>query len=131
MKKGLKKKIVLVFKNIFSSLLTNLPEICLPYFFSLIFFKLNTNVEVRKIIYRKKVHFIPFPVKKHRKVFLIFKWLNHSLLTNHSKIKFSKKLYNELFLIVFNEPLSNVCKLKNLNALQAYQYKSKAHYRWS
>lgn len=73
MKKGNKKGVILTLKKIYSTITRNLFSLPIPYFFSLIFFKLNTNIEIRKVVFKNRVHFIPFPVKKHRKVFLMFK----------------------------------------------------------
>lgn len=130
MRKGKKKTIILLLNRVYKQISSNLLGISIPYFFSLVFFKLITNIEVRKVAFRNKIHFIPFPLKKKRKIFLILKWIKQYLLVNSNKISLDKKLYNELFLLVFNDNASSIFKFKLDNEKKAFQYKSKAHFRW-
>lgn len=131
LKSGKKHAALSIFNDVCNKISVNLPIVSISYFFSLFFLKLNTNIETKKVSFRKRVHFIPVPIKKHRKVFLILKWIKQALLQNSSKIAFNKKLYNELINAVFLEQSSNLIKFKLDNEVKAYQYKSKAHYRWS
>jgi len=131
LKDGNKKAALAIFNKVCHKIATVLPVISISYFFSLLFLKLNTNIETRKVSFRKRVHFIPIPIKRSRKIFVALKWLKQTLETNKNTIAFDKKLYNELIAIIFAENSSNVMKLKIDNELKAYQYKSKAHFRWN
>ena len=130
-KKGNKTAALAIFNKICNKISITVPIISLSYFFSLFFIKLNTNIEIRKVSFRRRVHFIPTPIKTSRKVFLIFKWVQQVLANNKQNISFYNKLYNELLSVVFLESSSQVIKLKLDNELKAYQYKSKAHFRWN
>lgn len=130
-KKGNKSASLAIFNKICSKISTNLPNISLSYFFSLFFLKLNTNIEIRKVSFRRRDHFIPIPIKNKRKIFVVFKWIKQVVSSNNQNIAFYNKLYNELLAVVFLESSSAIVKLKLENELKAYQYKSKAHFRWN
>lgn len=130
-KNGNKSASLAVFNKICTKISTNLPNISLSYFFSLFFLKLNTNIEIRKVSFRRRDHFIPIPIKNARKTFVIFKWIKQVISSNNQNIAFYNKLYNELLAVVFLETSSAIVKLKLENELKAYQYKSKAHFRWN
>ena len=130
-KNGNKTASLLIFNKICNKISTIIPIISLSYFFSLFFLKLNTNIEIRKVSFRRRVHFIPTPIKNSRKIFIIFKWIKQIISNNKQNISFYNKLYNELLAVVFFESSSSIIKLKLDNELKAYQYKSKAHFRWN
>jgi ribosomal protein S7 len=83
------------------------------------------------VSFRRRIHFIPIPIKTSRKIFIIFKWIKQIISNNKQNISFYSKLYNELLAVVFLETSSSIMKLKLENELKAYQYKSKAHFRWN
>jgi len=130
-KNGNKTAALIIFNKICNKISAIVPIISLSYFFSLFFLKLNTNIEIRKVSFRKRVHFIPTPIKTSRKSFVIFKWIRQTILNNKQSIPFYNKLYNELITLVFSESSSPLMKLKLDTELKAYQYKSKSHFRWN
>lgn len=130
-KKGNKVAALKIFTNICNKISLTIPTLSLPYFFSLFFLKLNTNIEIRKISFRRRIHFIPIPIKTTRKLFIIFKWIKLAIFQNNQNISFFNKLYNEIFAVIFTETISPIMKLKLETELKAYQYKSKAHFRWN
>ena len=71
-KKGNKAAALKIFNKICNKISVTVPIISLSYFFSLFFLKLNTNIEIRKVSFRRRIHFIPIPIKASRKVFVIF-----------------------------------------------------------
>jgi len=130
-KNGNKTAALLIFNKICNKISQTVPVISLTYFFSLFFLKLNTNIEIRKVSFRRRIHFIPTPIKSSRKMFVIFQWIKQVLNSNKQNISFYNKFYNELISVVFAETTSPIMKLKLDNELKAYQYKSKAHFRWN
>lgn len=130
-KNGNKTAALGIFNKICNKILVTIPVVSLSYFFSLFFLKLNTNIEIKKVSFRKRVHYIPTPIKTSRKSFIIFKWIRQTINNNNQNISFYNKLYNELMSAVFSENSSALIKLKLDNELKAYQYKSKAHFRWN
>lgn len=130
-KNGNKTAALVIFNKICNKISVTIPIISLSYFFSLFFLKLNTNIEIRKVSFRRRIHYIPIPIKTSRKIFVIFKWIKQVILTNKQNISFYNKLYNELITVVFSESSSSIVKLKLDTELKAYQYKSKAHFRWN
>lgn len=130
-KNGNKSSSLAIFNNICNKIAINLPNISLAYFFSIFFLKLNTNIEMRKVSFRRRDHFIPVPIKNTRKIFIIYKWINQVVSNNTQNIAFYNKLYNELLAVVLLESSSSIMKLKLENELKGYQYKSKAHFRWN
>jgi ribosomal protein S7 len=130
-KNGNKTAALTIFNKVCKKISTTIPVVSLSYFFSLFFMKLNTNIEIKKVSFRKRVHFIPTPIKTSRKSFIIFKWIRQVISNNKQNISFYNKLYNELIAVIFLENSSSLIKLKLDNEVKAYQYKSKAHFRWN
>lgn len=131
MKNGNKGASLTIFNTLCNKISILMPVVSLSYFFSLFFLKLNTNIEIRKVSFRRRVHYIPIPIKSFRKIFIIFKWVKQVISNNKQNISFYNKLSNELLAVIFLELSSPVMKLKLDNELKAYQYKSKAHFRWN
>jgi len=129
-KDGNKAAALKIYNKICKKIITSVPAISVPYFFSLFFSKLNTNIEIKKVSFRKRVHYIPTPVKISRKSFIIFKWIKEVINNNKQNTSFDNKLYQEIMAVVFAEKSSALMKLKLDTELKAYQYKSKAHFRW-
>ena len=130
-KKGNKKKALKLFNNLLNSFISNTYKISTIYLFSILFFKLNTNIELREFKFRKRVHYIPMPIKRKRKMFIIIKWLKQAILLNKLKVNVATKLYEELANTLFAEQFSNIINYKVENEKKAFQYKAKAHFRWS
>lgn len=130
-KNGNKSASLAIFNKLCNKISMNLPNVSLAYFFSLFFLKLNTNIEIRKVSFRRRDHFIPIPIKNSRKMFVIYKWINQVISKNTQNIAFYNKLYNEILAVVLLESSSAIIKLKLESELKGYQYKSKAHFRWN
>jgi len=120
-------KVFIQFCNQFSNTFKKIPLI---YVFSTLFYKLNTNVELFHIAYRRKSHFIPVPVKQMRKVYIIFKWLYLAISSSKLNISYLKKIYNEIISVLLNKQNSISLKLKRENEIKAYKFQSKIHFRW-
>jgi len=105
-KKGNKIATIKLFSQICEDLLYTFVGMPIAYIFSLLFLRLHTYVEIRRITYRRRVHFIPVPVKQSRKLYIIFKWLITSLKTVHTKKAYATKLYSEI-ISVCNELLAS------------------------
>ena len=99
-KNGNKVASLTIFNKICNKMSILMPAISLSYFFSLFFLKLNTNIEIRKVSFRRRVHFIPIPIKSSRKIFIIFKWIKQVISNNKQNISFYNKLYNELLAVM-------------------------------
>jgi len=130
-KKGNKIATIKLFSQVCADLLRTFSGLPLSYLFSLLFLRLHTYVEIRRITYRRRVHFIPVPVKQSRKLYIIFKWLVSALNTVHTKKSYGVKLYSEIFSVIINNPSSRVIKLKEENEIKARNYRSKIHFRWN
>jgi len=129
-KQGNKTAALKIFNQLCLKLSQAVPNTSLTYLFSILFLKLNTNIEIRKVSYRRRIHFIPIPVKTSRKLFVIFKWLNQILQENSYKIPLEQKLYNEIITVLLLENNSKIIKLKKDTEIKAYNFKSKTHFRW-
>lgn len=129
-KNGKKTAALKIFNAINKQISKTIPNVSISYLLSVFFYKLNTNIEIKKVSFRKRVHFIPTPIKYSRKLFLIFKWINAVLSNNKQKTTYSAKLYKEILTVLLVEDSSALLKMKAENELKAYQYKSKAHFRW-
>jgi ribosomal protein S7 len=130
-KKGNKNAVMKMMVKVCETLLQTFPGVPLSYLFSLLFLRLYTHVEIRRITYRRKVHFIPVPVKQSRKLYIIFKWLITAVSAVRLKKGYSTKLYSEIFSVIINNPSSRVIKLKEENEIKARNYRSKIHFRWN
>lgn len=59
--------------------------------------RINCYAEIRKVVRRKNINLIPFPVSKKRQNFLKIKWFLNGARLNKSKISFGQKLREEFF----------------------------------
>lgn len=91
--------------------------------------KLKTSVEAKKIRIRRSLHFVPFPLKKERKLFIISKWLLLGAKHQNTKTTFAKKLNLEFTQLIKNKK-SFSYKFKKQNISKALQNKSNNHFRW-
>ena len=127
-KKGNKNKIITIINKAFfkSSLILNLP----PYYIlSQLFLKLNLYVEVKKVKFRHKFNFIPFPISYQRRIYLISKWFILAIKKNKSTISLSEKFIAEILLLFNLESNSYALKLKKENEKQALLNRSNSHFR--
>jgi len=129
-KKGHKVAATKLFTQLCTQFSIIFKKIPIVYIFSSLFFKLNTNVELFQIAYRRKSHFIPVPIKYTRKMYIIFKWLYLAINTSKLKISSFKKMYNEIISVLLNKHTSTALKLKRENEIKAYKFQSKIHFRW-
>lgn len=90
--------------------------------------QISCYAEIRKVVRRKNVNLIPFPVNKTRQRFLKIKWFLHGVKLNKSKTSFMHKLREEFFknlettkYIKAERTLMNNLLIKNT---------SNAHFRW-
>lgn len=54
--------------------------------------RVKCQAEVRKVVRRKNVNLIPFPVSKNRESFLKIQWFLHDIKQNKAKTSFRQKL---------------------------------------
>lgn len=97
--------------------------------FIIIFSKLNTFVETKKITSRKRVHFVPFPITYVRRSYLVMHWLFDVIKQDIRKIPTSEKLASE-FLKILNSSTSKTERLKKKNLISSFKNRSNIHYRW-
>ena len=93
-------------------------------------YKLSCFVEVRKVKIKRRVVNIPFPVNFQRRFFIILKSLKMAIKDDKRKIILSKKIENEINLILFNPKMSKSLKYRSLNLGQARLSRSNVHFRW-
>jgi len=94
-----------------------------------IFYNLNTSVEIRKVRSKRQTNYVPFPVSYSRRVFLILKWILTAISKDKRRVPFVNKLFLEIFKIVKNLP-SESLNIKVANNSQAYSNRSNIHFRW-
>ena len=95
----------------------------------LFFNRLKTYVEVKKLKKRKRNFLVPTPITRSRRTYISLFWLYSSILLNKSKVSFEKKLYDELFLILLNQPCTTIQFLEKNNTV-AVESRVFLHYRW-
>jgi ribosomal protein S7 len=89
--------------------------------------KSGSIVELKKVKLRKNVHFIPFPVKKKRRYFLVSKEIiNHN--DSKKKLPSSIKISDQIKSFIVKRG-KNIDKKKNL-INQVIANRSNVHYRW-
>jgi len=94
-----------------------------------LFFRLRTVVEVKKIKTGKRINFIPFIIGPKRRIFLSIKWLKQAIKEDKRKVSFSEKLATEILNIFYNKPCISLT-LKKENTYQAFSNRSNIYYRW-
>lgn len=126
--KGKKNIIKKQIDNVFNRLSKDLeitPNLLLLLFFN----RLKTYVEVKKLKKRKRNFLVPTPITRSRRTYISLFWLYSSILLNKSKVSFEKKLYDELFLILLNQPCTTIQFLEKNNTI-AVESRVFLHYRW-
>jgi len=105
-------------------------KITLSYILLYVFNKLNSFFEIRKLSLRRRLSFIPFAANKKRRVYLVIKRIREVLLQDQRKKSISEKLRAEIFNIFLREKLSSSIKLKKVDILKVFSYRSNIHFRW-
>jgi ribosomal protein S7 len=126
-KKGKKSKAKKILNTVFKKLFY--PSIINKKVFKNLFLRLNIFIEVKTIKIKRKIYTIPFPIKLNRRFFIASKWLISTALKNKSKVSFSKKLFQEMKLVMLKKS-SKVLKLRESIISKAYSNRANAHFRW-
>ena len=98
--------------------------------FSLIYTKLNSFIELRKIKKKRRISLVPFSIGIQRRIYLVLKVLKQSIFLDKRKISVFKKLRTEIFLLLFKEDLSKSLKIRNENLKTCLDNRSNIHFRW-
>lgn len=90
--------------------------------------KAGSIVELKKVKLRKNIHFIPFPVKKKRRYFLISKELLNFKDSNKKRVSTTTKISEQIksFIVKRGHNLDKKKQLVN----QIVSNRSNIHYRW-
>jgi len=94
-----------------------------------IFQVLNTYVEVKTVLIKRRAYTIPFVITLPRRVHLAIKWLINAIFENKKKTSFTVKLSVEIINIL-KFKVSKALSFKQLNNKQAILNRSNIHYRW-
>lgn len=96
-----------------------------------LFFKLNSFIEIRQILRKRRKHFVPFALTLNRRIFFAFKWLKLALESDKRKISLKEKLVFEILNLFLNVKKSKALNLKkSLNDNKIFLYRSNVHFRW-
>ena len=96
-----------------------------------LFFSLNSFIEIRHILKKRRTHFVPFALTLNRRIFVCLKWLKLSLQNDSRKISLKEKLIAEILTIFLNPKKSKSLNLKNtINDNKIFLYRSNVHFRW-
>jgi ribosomal protein S7 len=128
LKKGKKSLFNLILNKSFNFLQRTL-KLSFSYLLNTLYIALSTFVESKTIKIKRRLYTIPFPISINRRIYLIGKWLLLSIAANKKKISFSKKLIEEIMLIVQNQT-SKALIFKKDNILKSLSNRSNAHFRW-
>ena len=96
---------------------------------NLLFSKLNSFVEVRKVRVRRKIVLVPFPIRLRRRSYLIVRWIVDSTKVEKKKSPLYRKLAKEIIDVIEGSK-SRSQRLRQLNFSKALDNKSNAHFRW-
>jgi ribosomal protein S7 len=128
LKKGKKSLFNLILNKSFNFLQRTL-KLSFSYLLNTLYIALSTFVESKTIKIKRRLYTIPFPISINRRIYLIGKWLLLSIAANKKKISFSKKLIEEIMLIVQNQT-SKALTFKKDNIVKSLSNRSNAHFRW-
>jgi ribosomal protein S7 len=96
-----------------------------------LFFSLNSFIEIRQILRKRRKHFVPFSLTLNRRIFFCLKWLKLSLQNDNRKISLKEKLSSEVLTIFLNNKKSKSLNLKKtINDNKIFLYRSNVHFRW-
>ena len=96
---------------------------------NLLFSRLNSFVEMKKIRVRRKIVLVPFPISFKRRSYLIVKWIIDATKVEKKKSPLHKKLTKEIT-DVLEGSKSRSQNLRQTNFSKALANKSNAHFRW-
>ena len=96
---------------------------------NLLFSRLNSFVEIKRIRVRRKIVLVPFPISFKRRSYLIVKWIIEATKVEKKKSPLHKKLTKEIISVLegFKSKSQN---LRQMNFSKALANKSNAHFRW-
>jgi ribosomal protein S7 len=96
-----------------------------------LFFSLNSFIEIRQILRKRRKHFVPFSLTLNRRIFFCLKWLKLSLQNDNRKVSLKEKLSSEVLTIFLNKKKSKSLNLKKtINDNKIFLYRSNVHFRW-
>jgi ribosomal protein S7 len=96
-----------------------------------LFFSLNSFIEIRQILRKRRKHFVPFSLTLNRRIFFCLKWLKLSIQNDNRKISLKEKLSSEVLTIFLNNKKSKSLNLKKtINDNKIFLYRSNVHFRW-
>ena len=64
-----------------------------------LFFSLNSFIEIRQILRKRRKHFVPFSLNLNRRIFFSLKWLKLALKSDNRKIPLREKLVFEVLMM--------------------------------
>jgi len=100
----------------------------LPLIMGVLFFRLRTVVEIKKVKMGKRINLVPFVISPKRRLFLSMKWLKQAIKEDKRKVPFSQKLSTEILNVFFNKPCVSL-NLKKENTKNAFSNRSNIYYR--
>jgi ribosomal protein S7 len=96
-----------------------------------LFFSLNSFIEIRQILRKRRKHFVPFSLTLNRRIFFCLKWLKLSIQNDNRKISLKEKLSSEVLTIFLNNKKSKSLNFKKtINDNKIFLYRSNVHFRW-
>lgn len=96
---------------------------------NLLFSRLNSFVEIKKIRVRRKIVLVPFPISFRRRSYLIVKWIVDATKLEKKKSSLHKKLTKEITGVLEGFK-SKSQSLRQMNFSKALANKSNVHFRW-
>ena len=95
----------------------------------MLFRKLNSFVEVKKVRVRRRFVLVPFPIRLKRRCYLVVKWIVQSAKKGGKRNSFATRLAKEM-VSVLTESSSKSKSLRKLNFSKALANRSNVHFRW-
>jgi ribosomal protein S7 len=125
---GKKSNWYLILNNLFEYMSYSL-NYSISILLSKIFIRLFTRVELKKVVARKRITYIPFFIKTNRSFFLALKWIFLSISKNITKTSLQNKLYLEFIDLLTNKTCFSILKLEE-NNIESFNNRANIHYRW-
>lgn len=125
---GKKSNWYLVLNNLFEYMSYSL-NYSISILLAKIFIRLFTRVELKKVVARKRITYIPFFIKTNRSFFLALKWIFLSVSKNLTKTSLQNKLYLEFIDLLTNKTCFSIAKLEENNT-ESFNNRANVHYRW-
>lgn len=127
-KKGNKSKAKALLDNTFL-IVQKKTKKPLSFLLNILFFKLGTVIEVKKVSIGKRTHYIPIVIGPKRRIYLIIKWLKQAISLDKRKVSVSVKLADEILKVLSNKPCHSL-NTRNENLKLASSNRSNIYYRW-